>query len=89
MLLLTALLAATASPTAGTQLHHLSDRYLAARAHEDPVDLVSASGTAHRLAEDRVLLAAVRRLDKRSLSPEDQIDAVLLDDALRYELWVV
>jgi uncharacterized protein (DUF885 family) len=34
-----------------------------------------------------MLLAAVRRLDKRSLSPEDRIDAVLLDDALRYELW--
>src|SRR3569833_2007591 len=69
------------TPTGGTTLgdHRFDDRL------ED----VSAAGRARTLAHDRSLLADLARIDRKALSRENQVDAALLDNALRYEIWQI
>ncbi|MDB5709637.1 MAG: hypothetical protein JWL96_1707 [Sphingomonas bacterium] len=69
------------TPTGGTTLgdHRFDDRL------ED----VSAVGRARVLAHDKALLAALARIDRSALARESQVDAALLDNALRYEIWQI
>jgi uncharacterized protein (DUF885 family) len=69
------------TPTSGTTLgdHRFDERL------ED----VSASGRAHVLAHDKALLGALARIERNALTRESQVDAALLDNALRYEIWQI
>ena len=69
------------TPTGGTTLgDHRFDNAL-----ED----VSATGRARLLAHDRALLGALGQIDRKALARESQVDAALLDNALRYEIWQI
>jgi uncharacterized protein (DUF885 family) len=69
------------SPTAGTTLgDHRFDSVL---------DDVSAAGRARSLAHDKALLGALGEIDRRALAPDSQVDAALLDNALRYDIWQI
>lgn len=69
------------SPTSGTTLgDHRFDGAL---------DDVSAAGRARSLTHDRTLLAALGQIDRKALTPESQVDAALLDNALRYDIWQI
>jgi uncharacterized protein (DUF885 family) len=69
------------SPTGGTTLgDHRFDNAL-----ED----VSAAGRARSLAHDKALLGALGQIDRKALTPESQVDAALLDNALRYDIWQI
>lgn len=67
------------SPVYGTTLgdHRFDDR----------IGDVSAAGRTRRIAHDTALLAELGRIDRATLSRESQVDAALLDNALRYDLW--
>lgn len=69
------------APTYGTALgdHRFDDR----------IGDVSAAGRAAMVAHDRALLADLTKIDRRQLGREAQVDAALLDNALRYELWQI
>lgn len=69
------------SPTGGTTMgdHRFDDRL------ED----VSAAGRSRTLAHDKALLADLARIDRTALTRESQVDAALLDNALRYEIWQI
>ena len=69
------------SPTGGTTLgDHRFDTAL---------DDVSAAGRARSLTHDRALLGALGQIDRTALTPESQVDAALLDNALRYDIWQI
>jgi uncharacterized protein (DUF885 family) len=69
------------SPTGGTTLgDHRFDNAL---------DDVSAAGRARSLAHDKALLGALGQIDRKALTPESQVDAALLDNALRYDIWQI
>ncbi len=55
--------------------------------HDADLDDMSAAGRARRVAAEKALLADLDRLDRTALSPGDQVDAALLDNALRYAVW--
>lgn len=67
------------SPVSGTQLgdHRFDDR----------LDDLSAGGRAERLAFAKRTLATLGRIDRARLSPDDRVDAALLENALRYQIW--
>ncbi|MES2055513.1 MAG: DUF885 domain-containing protein [Pseudomonadota bacterium] len=67
------------SPVYGTTLgdHRFDDR----------IGDVSATARARRIAHDNALLAELGKIDRAQLSRENQVDAALLDNALRYDLW--
>lgn len=67
------------SPVSGTQLgdHRFDDR----------LDDLSANGRAERLAFAKRTLATLGRIDRARLSPDDRVDAALLENALRYQIW--
>ncbi|QNQ10352.1 DUF885 domain-containing protein [Sphingomonas alpina] len=67
------------SPVYGTTLgdHRFDDR----------IGDVSAAARARRIAHDTALLAELGKIDRAQLSRESQVDAALLDNALRYDLW--
>ncbi|MEN2787381.1 DUF885 family protein [Sphingomonas qilianensis] len=69
------------APTYGTALgdHRFDDR----------IGDVSAAGRAAAVAHDRALLAELATIDRKQLGREAQVDAALLDNALRYELWQI
>ncbi|WP_267393714.1 MULTISPECIES: DUF885 domain-containing protein [unclassified Sphingomonas] len=48
---------------------------------------MSAAGRAARLAFSRAMLADLHRVDRSRLPREEQVDAALLDNALRYDIW--
>jgi uncharacterized protein (DUF885 family) len=48
---------------------------------------MSSAGRARAMAFYRQLLAQLGRIDRKRLSRENQVDAALLDNALRYGLW--
>jgi uncharacterized protein (DUF885 family) len=56
-------------------------------AHDSEVSDVSAAGRARAAAFDRAMLADLARIDRKKLSRDDQVDAAMLDNALRYDLW--
>lgn len=67
------------SPSAATQLgdHRFDDR----------LDDVSPAARRTRLRDTRMLLAELERIDHRQLSPDDKVDAALLANQLRYDIW--
>lgn len=79
----------------------LSDRYikgiarlaptyattLGDHSHDDQLPDVSAAGRAAGLAFDREILAGLARIDRRKLSPDSQVDAAMLENAVRYDEW--
>ena len=69
------------SPVSGTTLgdHRFDSR----------INDVSSAGRARRLAHDKALLAALGRIDRAALARETQVDAALLDNALRYDIWQI
>lgn len=92
---------AVARSTADTRFAALSARYLdelarAAPAYatalgdhrfDDRLNDLSAIARARNLSGMRALLAAVKRIDPRTLSRDNQVDAALLTNQLRYDLW--
>jgi uncharacterized protein (DUF885 family) len=69
------------APSSGTTLgDHRFDSQL---------DDVSAAGRARLLAHDKALLGALGSIDRKALSRESQVDAALLDNALRYKIWQI
>ncbi|WP_375396269.1 DUF885 domain-containing protein [uncultured Sphingomonas sp.] len=67
------------SPSYGTQLgdHRFDDRLAD----------ISAAGRADQMAFERALLAELGRIDRRALSRDNQVDAALLDNQLRFDIW--
>ena len=67
------------SPVGATQLgdHRFDDR----------LPDVSAAGRAKTMAADKALLADLGRVDRSRLTRDNQVDALLLDNALRFEIW--
>lgn len=67
------------SPVGGTQLgDHSQDARL---------DDLSADGRAQRLAFAKEMLGKMGGIDRAALSPDDRVDAALLENALRYQIW--
>jgi uncharacterized protein (DUF885 family) len=93
--------AAAQQPTAESAFAALSKRYVEGIAQfspvygttlgdhrfDDRIGDVSAAGRTRRIAHDTALLAELGRIDRAKLSRESQVDAALLDNALRYDLW--
>ena len=48
---------------------------------------MSAAGRAKREVFSKAMLADLQRIDRKALSREEQVDAALLDNALRYDIW--
>ena len=71
-------IAATA-PTYGTVLgdHRFDDR----------LPDISTAGRTRNIADERAMLAELGRIDRTRLSRDNQVDAALLDNQLRYDLW--
>jgi uncharacterized protein (DUF885 family) len=69
------------SPVSGTTL---GDHRFDARIND-----VSSAGRARRLAHDNALLSALGQIDRTALARETQVDAALLDNALRYDIWQI
>ena len=55
--------------------------------HDADLEDLSAAGRARRLSVERALLTDLARIDRTALPPGDQVDAALLDNALRYDIW--
>ncbi|MET0239634.1 MAG: DUF885 domain-containing protein [Sphingobium sp.] len=67
------------SPVSGTQLgDHRFDGKLPD---------ITAAGRARQIAFDRQLLADLAKIDMKALSREAQVDALILKNALNYEIW--
>ncbi len=67
------------APTYGTSLgDHSNDTGLP--------DLTLA-GRGRQVAFDHEMLVELARIDRKALSPDSQVDAALLDNALRYDIW--
>jgi len=94
--------AETAAPSAAdTQFSQLSERYITTLTSLDPVGATqlgehrydselpdpSAAGRARSRAASVALLADLRRIDRAALSRDNQVDAALLENALRYDIW--
>ncbi len=56
-------------------------------AHDAEVEDLSAAGRARDVAFLRATLDELGRIDRSALSRDDQVDAALLDNDLRYQLW--
>lgn len=90
-----------AQPMASQVFHSLSQRYIEAVArfspeygttlgdhrYDDALSDPSAAGRARSAAFDRELLAALAKIDRTRLTRDEQVDAALLDNALRADLW--
>jgi uncharacterized protein (DUF885 family) len=55
--------------------------------HDADVPDMGAAGRAARLAFARDMLARLGAIDRAALPPEQQVDAALLENALRYDIW--
>ncbi len=67
------------SPIGATQLgdHRFDDR----------LDDLSAAGRSSRMTEDKAMLADLAKIDRKALSRDDQVDAAVLENAIRFEIW--
>ena len=79
----------------------IAKRYIAARTRFSPTEAttlgehrydaqlpdISAAGRAAQQAEWRGLLALMNRIDRSALSRQNQVDYLMLDNQLRYDLW--
>jgi uncharacterized protein (DUF885 family) len=54
---------------------------------DDQLPDVSTAGRAKGLAFDREMLAGLAKIDRKKLSPDSQVDAALLENAVRYDIW--
>jgi uncharacterized protein (DUF885 family) len=57
--------------------------------HDADVPDMGAAGRAARLAFSRDMLTRLGAIDRASLSPDQQVDAALMENALRYDVWDV
>ena len=55
--------------------------------YDGDLDDLGAAGRAGTLAWNEALLADLRRIDRSKLSRENQVDAAVLDNQLRYAIW--
>lgn len=55
--------------------------------YDSEITDMSAAGLAQRTNFYRQTLTALGRIDRKRLKPENQVDAAILDNALRYALW--
>jgi uncharacterized protein (DUF885 family) len=69
------------SPTYATTLGN--------HAYDGALPDISAAGRAAAARFDRELLAELGQIDRATLSRDSQVDAALLDNALRYDLWQI
>jgi len=91
-----------AAPSAAdTQFSQLSQRYITTLTSLDPVGATqlgehrydselpdpSAAGRARSRAATVALLADLEGIDRTKLSRDNQVDAALLENALRYDIW--
>ena len=93
--------AAAAKQSADTRFAALSARYIDGLARFAPVYAtqlgdhrfddrlpdISAAGRAKAVAFERELLNELTRIDRKTLSRDNQVDAALLENQLRYDLW--
>ena len=56
-------------------------------AYDGELPDITAAGRAAQAQFDRDMLAALGKIDRSKLTPDSQVDAALLDNALRYDLW--
>lgn len=54
---------------------------------DDKLPDLSAAGRARELAAYKGLLGDLGKIDRKALTRDKQVDAALLDNALRYEIW--
>lgn len=92
---------AESDASADAAFSHLSKRWLDGAMRLSPVsatqtgdhrfdgelDDLSAEGRAKSLRFSGDILAELAKIDRSRLSPENQVDAAILDNQLRYELW--
>lgn len=97
----TAAVAAPPARTADTAFQDLARRYLSAAAElspaygtllgdhrfDDRLPDISAAGRTRQAGVERALLADLARIDRSRLSRDKQVDAALLENQLRYDLW--
>jgi uncharacterized protein (DUF885 family) len=95
------MLAAATQADAGAAFRALSARYIDTVARLSPIGAtqlgdhrfddklpdLSAAGRAKQIAADKAMLADLAAIDRKALSRDDQVDAAVLDNALRYEIW--
>ncbi|MDF7775203.1 DUF885 domain-containing protein [Sphingomonas sp. AOB5] len=71
-------------------LARLSPTYatvLGNHAYDGNLPDITEAGRKQAAAFDRALLAELGRIDRKKLSPDSQVDAALLENALKYDLW--
>ena len=56
-------------------------------AYDSELPDLSETGRAAAVAFDRALLADLAKIDRTNLSADDQVDAALLENALKFDLW--
>ena len=70
-----------------TSVGPINATFLGEHRYDSEIDDLSAAGRAKALAGSQRLLAELDRIDPASLSRENQIDAALLRNQLRYDAW--
>lgn len=58
-------------------------------AYDGELPDITATGRATAAAFDRALLADLAKIDRAKLSADDQVDAALMENALKYDLWQI
>ena len=95
------LAAAPARGDADARFRALAARYIDATSRLSPIEAtqrgdhrfddrlpdITATGRAAQVAMDRGVLADLAGIDRAALTRDDQIDAAILDNAVRYDLW--
>ncbi len=71
------------------RLHPAAATTLGNHAHDDAVEDLSPAGRARDAAFLRETLAALGTIDRAALSRDDQVDAALLENDLKYQLWTL
>ena len=71
----------------GFRLSPVSATQLGDHRYDAQLDDLSAEGRAARLALAKQLLTALAGVDRAALSADDRVDAALLENALRYQVW--
>lgn len=74
--------------TLSTRLSPVEATVLGEHRHDHLLPDVTAKGRAARAAAWRQLLGALGRIDRAQLSRENQVDAAMLENELRYRLWM-
>ena len=72
-----------------SRLNPTSATTLGNHAYDNALPDLSAGGRARAATFDRAMLAALGKIDRKALSRDSQVDAAMLDNALRYDLWQI